>query len=96
MSGRGNRLVQGHVPPVGQIEHGCRERHRADHPVAEDVVDQRGRIVRSLVSEHPGLGWQQAVWDGRDHAGRRTSSGQYFARLDIDGVVKVQKMVLLK
>ena len=61
-----------------------------------DVMDPRGRLVRSLVTENPGAGWQSARWDGRDRSGRLAASGLYFARLVVDGAVHVQKMALLK
>ncbi|RLA38598.1 MAG: hypothetical protein DRR06_20500, partial [Gammaproteobacteria bacterium] len=61
-----------------------------------DVFDERGRLVRTLVNEHPGAGWQSVNWDGRDGAGRMAASGSYLARLVVDGVVRTQKLALLK
>ncbi|MCK5734364.1 MAG: M6 family metalloprotease domain-containing protein, partial [Candidatus Latescibacteria bacterium] len=52
-----------------------------------DVFDERGRLVRTLVSVHPGAGWQSVRWDGRDGAGRMVASGSYVARLVVDGAV---------
>jgi immune inhibitor A len=59
------------------------------------VFDQRGRLVRSLDSSAE-PGWREVEWDGRDSSGREMSSGIFFARLDVDGVMQTQKMALLK
>ena len=67
---------------------GAQEAHLA-------VFDQRGRQVRELDIE-TGSGWHEVRWDGRSDQGGRTSSGLYFARLNVDGVVSVQKMALVK
>ncbi len=61
-----------------------------------EIFDQRGRLVRTLTEGPAAAGWQQAIWDGRDGAGRTLASGIYFARLDVDGLVRIQKMALVK
>jgi hypothetical protein len=58
------------------------------------VFDVRGRAVRTLLDGHVEAGRQQAIWDGRDGAGRRVSSGVYFYRLDAGEANSVRKMVL--
>lgn len=59
------------------------------------VVDQRGRLVRRLDAPR-GDGWLEASWDGRDDRGRTLPGGVYFARLSVDGEVRVKKLALLK
>lgn len=59
------------------------------------VVDQRGRLVRSLGTPR-GDGWLESAWDGRDDRGRVLPGGVYFARLAVDGEVRVRKLALLK
>jgi len=59
------------------------------------VYDQRGRMVRTL-STGDEAGWQERTWDGRDETGRNMPSGVYFARLDVDGALRIQKLALLK
>ena len=81
--GRGVSAIRFHVP------HGAKR-------VTLDVFDQRGRRVRSLFGDAAAVGWQEAVWDGRNEAGRPMASGVYFARLDVDGVVMLEKMALVK
>jgi hypothetical protein len=58
------------------------------------VYDVRGRQVRSLVDGHRDAGAHTAVWDGRDGAGERVSSGIYFYRLQGANATRVRKMVL--
>jgi flagellar hook assembly protein FlgD len=60
------------------------------------IYDASGRHVRTLVDRIQSYGPQQAIWDGRDDAGREMSSGVYFARLEAAGDERVRKMVLLK
>ncbi|MBU0740880.1 M6 family metalloprotease domain-containing protein [bacterium] len=63
--------------------------------VGLSVYDQRGRLVRDL-SASPEAGWQERSWDGRDETGRNLPSGIYFARLNVDGALRIQKLALLK
>ena len=60
------------------------------------VYDAAGRKVKTLEDGFRNAGPQQAVWNGRDDAGRPVSSGVYFARLKASGEVRMRKMVLLK
>lgn len=61
------------------------------------VHDQRGRLVRTVMAQQaPAAGWGEAVWDGRDDAGRRQPSGVYFARLAVDDATSVRKLALVK
>ena len=59
------------------------------------VFDVRGRQIRRLRIEG-GSGWQMVVWDGRDSGGVVVPSGSYFARLDVDGVGAVVKMMVVE
>lgn len=62
--------------------------------VALDIVDPRGRRVRSLpASGVPGR--QTTAWDGRGESGIRAASGMYFVRLVINGRSETQKITLL-
>lgn len=64
--------------------------------VSLKVYDQRGRLVRNLVSEVQAAGPMSAEWDGRDDEGRQLSSGVYFLKLATDQGVRTGKVVLLK
>ena len=63
-----------------------------------DIWDLSGRLVRQLVRARTPAGDHQAVWDGRDDAGRTLSSGTYFYRMTIDGrpVAGAGKALLLR
>jgi len=59
------------------------------------VYDPRGHLVRRLDTAL-GAGAHTTRWDGRADSGDRAATGVYFARLDVDGVVAVQKVALVK
>jgi hypothetical protein len=60
------------------------------------VFDLAGRLVRMLVDEGRSQGTYEAVWDGRDAAGREVGSGTYLARLEFGGKVEVVRMGLVR
>jgi hypothetical protein len=60
------------------------------------IYDVAGRCVRTLVDGTMEPGWHDIVWDGRDDAHHRVSSGVYFCRLISQGSTSVKKVVLLK
>jgi len=60
------------------------------------VYDQRGRYVRTLATGSLVPGWIERTWDGRAASGQAMASGVYFARLNVDGEVKIQKLALVK
>lgn len=49
------------------------------------VYDLQGRLVRTLLSGMVAAGRHEAVWDGRDDAGRALASGTYLARAQLPG-----------
>ena len=55
-----------------------------------------GQLVRSLVARHVEAGVHEAVWDGRDDAGRAVASGVYVYRLTSDRGVISRRMVLAR
>jgi M6 family metalloprotease-like protein len=59
------------------------------------IFDQRGHRIRELATETE-TGWHEARWDGRSDGGGRMASGLYFAQLNVDGKISVQKMALVK
>jgi len=60
------------------------------------VFDAGGRLVRTLVDGNVDAGAHDALWDGRDNAGRSVGSGVYFYRIESGSFVASRKMVLLK
>ena len=59
--------------------------------VSLKVFDVTGREAASLVTGHWSLGYHEVVWDAEGSA-----SGIYFVRLQAEGGVKSQKLLLLK
>jgi flagellar hook assembly protein FlgD len=73
---------------------------RFDLPAAGTVrlaiYDVAGRLVKVLVEGEIPAGSHEAVWDGRDSAGRGMASGGYFARLQAGGKVETVRMGLVR
>lgn len=59
------------------------------------VLDVRGRVVRTLLSDPLAPGRYAAVWDGAGDGGERAAAGVYFLRLRVDGVTRTVKAVRL-
>jgi hypothetical protein len=60
------------------------------------VFDVRGRMLTRLIDGRLPAGFHTAVWDGRDHRGRRAAAGVYFYRLVADGSVRTGRMAVLR
>lgn len=65
------------------------------HQVRLAIFDLRGQLVRRLATGQ-GAGPQATTWNGRTDNGVAAASGVYFARLEVDGAVVVQKMALVQ
>lgn len=61
-----------------------------------DVLDLRGRVVRSLVASALPAGRHEVVFDGLDRQGNQLPSGSYLARLRLDGAETARVMTLVK
>jgi hypothetical protein len=68
----------------------------AGGPARLDVVDLRGRIVRTLASGELAAGPHRIRWDGRDDAGRLAAAGTYLARLATPRRTATAKITLAK
>jgi hypothetical protein len=60
------------------------------------IYDVAGALINTLVDRVCEPGAHDAAWDGRDHDGKRVSSGVYFYRLAAGDFVETRKMVLLQ
>ncbi len=60
------------------------------------VHDVAGRLVRRLDPATGAQGFHAVDWDGTASSGDRVASGVYFVRLEVDGAVATQRMVLLR
>lgn len=64
-------------------------------PVAAQVFDMTGRLVRSFGVETRAAGPQVLRWDGRDAAGRAVAAGVYTVRLSAPGTSASARVVRL-
>ena len=60
-----------------------------------EIIDIRGRVVETLISDHMNPGVYSVVWDGRFN-GKPASAGLYLYRLSTPNGVFIKKMTLLK
>ncbi|MEZ4387105.1 MAG: FlgD immunoglobulin-like domain containing protein [Candidatus Krumholzibacteriia bacterium] len=65
-------------------------------PARLDVIDMRGRRVRTLVDRWVDAGGHQATWDGRDGRGHRLAAGTYLLRLAAGSTVRTAKVALVE
>jgi len=65
-------------------------------PVAMDVLDVRGRLVRSMDLGLRSEGRHEIEWDGTDDGGRSAAAGIYFYRIRASESVFVRRMVLTR
>ncbi|MBE0564921.1 MAG: T9SS type A sorting domain-containing protein [Krumholzibacteria bacterium] len=65
--------------------------------VCLSVFDAAGRLVDVILgNETVNEGRNEAVWRGRDTAGRRVAAGVYFYRLEFGDYSETKRMVLVK
>jgi len=60
------------------------------------VYNALGQEVRNLVNGYLAAGVHSVVWNGRDSAGRATTSGIYFYRLEAGSLSATKKLTLLR
>ena len=60
------------------------------------VFDMLGRRVAVLFDGAATAGTFEAVWDGRDAAGRQVASGLYLVRIESGNFIQQRKMLLLR
>ena len=60
------------------------------------VHDVSGRLVRAVASRRFAAGPHEVIWDGRDDAGREMASGIYFVSVRSAGVVRTQRVALVR
>ncbi|MEZ4386287.1 MAG: GDSL-type esterase/lipase family protein [Candidatus Krumholzibacteriia bacterium] len=69
----------------------------APAPVSVQVLDGRGRLLRTLLSGAArDAGRHQVVWDGRSEAGRAMASGVYLVRVGVGEAEAVQPVTLIR
>ena len=68
---------------------------RFEGRVRIQVFDVSGRRVRALWDDPLPAGFHRIPWDGRDDQGRRVTPGLYFVRLQLDGMYRAGKLVVV-
>lgn len=63
--------------------------------VGLSVYNVKGQLVSNISSDYRGIGQHIEIWDGRDHAGRKLSSGVYLLRLKLGEKFITSKKVTL-
>ncbi|MEE8572147.1 MAG: FlgD immunoglobulin-like domain containing protein [Gemmatimonadota bacterium] len=65
-------------------------------PVRLVIHNIRGQRIATVVDAPTERGRYERVWDGTDNSGHTVASGVYFARLEVDGQVDDQKVLILR
>ena len=65
-------------------------------PVRIDIFNALGQRIRRLVDAEMLPGFHEAVWDGRDQAGRSLGTGIYFYRVGVGQRVETRKMLMTR
>lgn len=60
------------------------------------IYNTRGQLVKTLVNDHKTAGSHSVIWDGKDDNGNAASTGVYFYRMNTQGEVLSNKMLMLK
>jgi flagellar hook assembly protein FlgD len=60
------------------------------------VFDLSGRLVRTLANEDMAAANHSVIWDGADDNGRPLGAGVYFCRLEAQGQVLTQKIMMVE
>lgn len=72
--------------PMTRIPYELAIGNQGDVAVKLEILDLRGRVVRTLVDQRQPSGTrQEASWDGTNNAGLKLASGSYISQLTIDG-----------
>lgn len=65
-------------------------------PLAAQIYDSGGRLVRTIADGHLEAGAHQVAWDGMSDAGIALPSGVYYLRLEGQGIRERRRMTLLR
>ncbi len=61
-----------------------------------DIFNVSGQRVRTLVDGFISRGHHEAIWDGRDHNGKKVSAGMYLYRLRAGSFIDTRKMTIVQ
>ena len=60
------------------------------------IYNLLGQEVRNLVNKKENAGIHTTIWDGKDEAGERVSSGVYFLRFEAGGYKATRKLLVMR
>ena len=69
---------------------------RSVSTVELSIYDIYGRRIKTLIHKQQSAGGHEALWDGKNTAGRQVASGVYLYQLRLGDQTQIQKMVLLR
>lgn len=64
--------------------------------VTVTIYDQIGRITKTLLKRNQVAGEYSMEWNGTDEAGNQLGSGLYFCRINLNGIIRANKLILMK
>jgi hypothetical protein len=82
--------------PVTEITYAIPEREHGGVKVSIMVYDVRGHLIRKFDEGSKVPGRYSILWDGRNNAGGRVSSGVYFYHIQAGSFAATRKMVMMK
>ena len=65
-------------------------------PVRVEIFNGKGQLIRTLVNAIQPSGYYNAVWNGRDDAGKTVASGVYLVRMHAGDYRSTRKMMLME
>ena len=91
-----HRLLAGYPNPFNPMTSIPYQLGDGEHVVKLDILDMRGRVIRTLVDTAQAGGRQYTVtWNGVDEAGRSLPSGAYMYRLQVGNGPPQSKVLTL-
>ncbi len=88
--------MQGNNPNPFSAQTVIRFATPAQGRVTMRVFDLSGRLVRTLANEDMAAANHSVIWDGADDNGRPLGAGVYFCRLEAQGQVLTQKIMMVE
>ena len=67
-----------------------------DSELQVEIYDLRGRFIRSIATDHLGMGKQVLHWDGRDRSGSHVPSGTYIIRIETSSQVLHKRVTVIR
>jgi hypothetical protein len=67
-----------------------------DITVSINILDLKGRYIKSLVNKYKSAGYHSVPWDGTNNFGELVSAGMYIYSIQTGDFITTKKMVLLK